>query len=57
MGLSALPQYLLEKSLKADKSKIIFANLSVKSESFIAYKTKNKQSLEKILSVLVEDNN
>jgi DNA-binding transcriptional LysR family regulator len=56
MGLSVLPKSLLESSLKEDKSKIIFGDLSVKIESFIAYKSKNKQLLENILSILSENN-
>ncbi|GEC93301.1 LysR family transcriptional regulator [Brevibacillus brevis] len=51
MGLSVLPKYLLEKSLKDNKSKIIFEDLSVKRESFIAYKSINRQILESTLNI------
>ncbi|MEH7306470.1 LysR family transcriptional regulator [Neobacillus drentensis] len=41
-GLSLIPTYILRNSMDEEKSKIIFDELKVTNELYIAYKTKNK---------------
>ncbi|MDP4095803.1 LysR family transcriptional regulator [Paenibacillus sp. P96] len=41
-GLSLIPTYILKNSMNKEKTKIIFEDLKVKNELYIAYKTKHK---------------
>lgn len=55
-GMSVIPTYLLQNSLKEGKSKVVFKHLKVKNELYIAYQLKNKHLplIHEIISVLRE---
>lgn len=57
MGLSVIPTYLLQDSLKAGKTKVIFKHLKVKNELYLAYQLKNKHLslINEIMSVIKEN--
>jgi DNA-binding transcriptional LysR family regulator len=42
MGMSVLPSYLIHESVLAEKSKVIFPELSVKNQLYLACKTYNR---------------
>lgn len=54
MGVSILPTYLIEESIRLQKTKVIFPNLSVKNMIYIVYKIDNKGNpiLKQILKKL-----
>jgi DNA-binding transcriptional LysR family regulator len=56
VGVSVIPTYLLQNSLKEGKSKVVFKHLKVKNELYIAYQLKNKHLplIHEIISVLRE---
>ncbi|MEK3964763.1 MULTISPECIES: LysR family transcriptional regulator [Paenibacillus] len=56
MGLSVIPTYLLQDSLKAGKTKVVFKHLKVENELYIAYQLKNKHlpQFHEIISVIRE---
>ncbi|MNV33190.1 Hca operon transcriptional activator [compost metagenome] len=55
-GMSVIPTYLLQNSLKEGKSKVVFKHLKVKNELYIAYQLKNKHLplIHEIISILRE---
>jgi DNA-binding transcriptional LysR family regulator len=55
-GLSVIPTYLLEKSLNEGRSKLVFEQLKVKNELFIAYQLKHKHlpQIKEIMSLIRE---
>jgi DNA-binding transcriptional LysR family regulator len=54
MGVSILPTYLIEESIRLEKTKVIFPDLSVKNTIYAAYKIDNKgnPTLKQILKEL-----
>lgn len=54
MGVSILPTYLIEESIRLEKTKVIFPDLSVKNTIYVAYKIDNKGNpiLKQILKKL-----
>lgn len=54
MGVTILPTYLIEESIRLQKTKVIFPNLSVKNMIYIVYKIDNKGNpiLKQILKKL-----
>jgi DNA-binding transcriptional LysR family regulator len=55
-GMSLIPTYMLENSMNQAKARVIFEDLSVKNELYIAYKTKHKHlpDINRIRTVLLE---
>lgn len=54
MGISILPTYLIEESIRLGKTKVIFPELSVKNTLYVAYKVDNKSNpiLQRIIKEL-----
>ncbi|MGD6818879.1 LysR family transcriptional regulator [Metabacillus sp. 113a] len=55
IGISLLPDYLIQESVKQNKSKIVYRHLSVSNDIYIGYKSKNKQDpfYQQIINQLV----
>ncbi|OBZ13187.1 MULTISPECIES: LysR family transcriptional regulator [Bacillales] len=56
-GLSVIPTYLLEKSLNEGRTKVVFEQLKVTNELFIAYQLKHKHlpQIKEIMSLIREN--
>lgn len=54
MGISILPTYLIEESIRLEKTKVIFPDLFIKNTIYVAYKIDNKgnPTLQRIIKEL-----
>ncbi|MCD9026440.1 LysR family transcriptional regulator [Cohnella silvisoli] len=57
-GLSVIPTYILDKSANKAKSKVIFEELKVKNEIFIAFKLKHRHlpKMNEVIKLIREQN-
>lgn len=55
MGLSLIPTYILKKQMNEEKAKVIFKELKINNQLYIAYKIKNKHlpEINNIVKVLL----
>lgn len=56
LGLSLIPSYILRNSINKEKAKVVWADLNVHNQVYIAYKTKNKHlpEISKIKKLLLD---